>query len=138
MISLILSMFLISPFGGQTSAQDPDIETRVKQIVQQLKDEKIKRGCTEKNGECWELDSFINTLNSGNRGDGVRRDWMSKMQELGVKQAEFNFEFSWHKECVRYKFKQINYFRKYYVPKSRVVDRKLLRRIKDEGLSTLR
>ena len=129
----MLSIFLTSPVGSQTTARLPGAEGRVERVIQQLEDEKT-RMCTERVGGCFELESFVESLRSGHRGEGVKYGWMSKLLRLGVKQVDLTFEFSWHKEGARFKFKKINYFRKYYVPKSLVKERQLLRQIKDGGL----
>jgi hypothetical protein len=133
MIYLILSIFLTSSFGCQTTIPQLDAEARVKRVIGQLENEKIGM-CTKRVEGCFELESFVETLRRGHRGEGVKYGWMSGLRQLGVKQVDFTFEFSWHQEGVRFKFKKINYFQKYYVPESLVIERQLLRQIRDEGL----
>ncbi|HEX8633230.1 MAG TPA: hypothetical protein VF703_03660 [Pyrinomonadaceae bacterium] len=133
MIYLILSIFLTSSFGSQTTIPQLEAEARVERLIRQLENEKTGM-CTERIAGCFELESFVATLKSGQRGEGVKYGWMSKLHQLGIKQVDFTYEFSWHREGVRFKFEKIDFFRKYYVPKSLVIERQLLRQIRDDGL----
>jgi hypothetical protein len=75
-------------------------------------------------------------LEQGQRGDCVRKSWMDKMQQFGIKQALFLIEYSWKKEKVSFKIKNTSYLREYYFnyDSGRIKDGKLLREIKESGL----
>jgi hypothetical protein len=54
-------------------------------------------------------------LEQGSRGDGVHREWMDEMRAVGVKQAAFQFRFSWDGESIIKIFvRKVSYLRQYY------------------------
>ena len=118
----------------QKSLNRPDPQTRIDEVIRGLEVERQKLGCEKRGGGgCENLDGLLQNLRKGSRGDGLRHSWMDKLNELGIKQVEFNFRFSWHSDGVRFKFSDITYFRQYYVQESKV-DGKLLSRIKQQRL----
>ena len=132
MINIIVILLFIVPSCFQNSFDRPNPQARIDEVIRGLEVDRQKLGC-EKRGGCVHLEGFLQALQEGGRGDGIRHSWMDKLNKLGIKQVEFNFRFSWHSDGVHFKFKDIAYFRQYYVERSKP-DRKLLNRIKQQGV----
>lgn len=132
MTNIIVILLLMGPSCFQNSLDRPNPQARIDEVMRGLEVERKKLGC-EKRVSCVHLDDFLRALQEGSRGDGIRHSWMDKLNKLGIKQVEFNFTFSWHGDGVRFRFKDIAYFRQYYVEKSKP-DRKLHNKIKQQGV----
>ncbi|HMJ08625.1 MAG TPA: hypothetical protein VK468_06450 [Pyrinomonadaceae bacterium] len=55
------------------------------------------------------------SLEKGNRGDGVRRPYMEQMKKLGIKQASHTINFVWDPKGIKIFIDQRNYFSQYVV-----------------------
>ena len=119
MLLLIALSCLCSVYGQAT-------EERVKQVLSNLECKESKRATA--------YEGFVDAIERGERGEGIRYPWMDKMRQLGIKQAFFVVHFSYKNGEYRYKVKRIDYLRRYYCYEDEVKGGKLLRQIRKSGL----
>lgn len=77
---------------------------------------------------------FVESINKGERGDGVHYAWMDQMRQLGIKQAFFVVQFSYRNGAYKYRVKEVHYLRHYYCYEDEVKSGKLRRVIRETGL----
>ena len=119
MLLLIALSCLCSVYGQAT-------EERVKQVLSNLECKESKRATA--------YEGFVDAIERGERGEGIRYPWMDKMRQLGIKQAFFVVHFSYKNGEYRYKVKRIDYLRRYYCYEDEVKGGKLIRKISKSGL----
>lgn len=78
--------------------------------------------------------SLRHALEEGQRGDCVHQPWMDAMRRFGIKQASFLVEYSWKRDKVTFKVKNIYYFTYYYSLSDRPIEGRTLRQIRSTGL----
>lgn len=106
------------------------IERTIDDAESQLKLKECRKG------SCWLLEGFLKSLKSGERGDGIRHEWMDKMKNLGVKQACFIIDYEWKKGAaeVNLKVREVRYYSEYYRNDKIIKDGKTLGLISQTGL----
>jgi len=114
-LSLVFGLQVQEPNGAKSACEE-----RVQQVLKSLEPD----------------NSLRRVLEQGQRGDCVRKPWMNKMQQFGIRQASFLIEYSWKKERVSFEIKNTSYLKHYYsnYDAGRIKDRKLLREIRESGL----
>jgi len=111
---LVLILCFVSCVAAQESSsaqQSP--EKRVAQILKTLESDNTLRYSLER----------------GERGKGIHRAWMDKMQRLQIKQASFVISFTWRNGIESLKITDIKFLRQYYRYDTQIKDQKLLREI---------
>ena len=119
-ILLLVMLVWLCPVHGQVA------EERVQQTLGNLE-------CKESR-QATAYEGFVDAIERGERGEGIRYSWMDKMRQLGIKQAFFVVHFSYKNGEYRYKVKKIDYLRRYYCYEDEVKGGKLLRQIRKSGL----
>jgi hypothetical protein len=114
-LSVLLNLNTQEPKGDTSTCEE-----RARQVLQSLEPD----------------NSLRRALEQGQRGDCVRKLWMDKMRQLGVKQVSFLVEYSWKKGEVNFKIKGASYSKHYYTNYDAdiIKDRKLLRAVRESGL----
>jgi len=119
-IALIILYLLLSSTVQESNRSKSDCEERAQQILKSLEPD----------------NSLRRVLEQGQRGDCVRKPWMDKMQQFGIRQASFLIEYSWKKERVSFKIKNTSYLKHYHsnYDAGRIKDRKVLREVRESSL----
>ena len=117
---LILFFCFVSGVAGQeslpTSQQSP--ESRVAQTIKTLESDNALR----------------RSLEGGERGNGVHRAWMDKMQRFRIKQAAFTIAFTWLNGVESLKITDVRFLKQYYRYDTQIKDQGLLREMQVDGL----
>ena len=116
---LILILCFVSFAAAQeSSASQQSPEKRIEQILKTL-----------------EADNTLRySLEQGERGKGIHRAWMDKMQQLKIKQASFVISFTWRNGIESLKITDVKFLRQYYRYDTQVKDQKILREIQANQL----
>lgn len=131
-MSFVLLLILLA-FDITGQSVRPTAEERMAQITKRLKAERAKIDCKKNDGECGMVDYFLAQIKPPTT-EGKRHVWMEKMQELGIRQASFEFDATCKNDGLKLKFTRIVYYQEYYISKSIVQDSKLLSQIKKSTL----
>jgi len=79
--------------------------------------------------------SMRRALEKGDRGDCIHQPWMDRMKQYGIKQAGFLIGFSRGRQGFTFKVLAATYSTDYADDAAAIIhDRKLLKRIRDEGI----
>lgn len=97
-VFLTILLLATAVLAQETKPRTDFCVNRAKEIVERLEPHNFLRRAVEE----------------GEYGDCVQRDWMDKMLQLHIKQANVWVEYSWKKNNLTFKIKGIGYLENYF------------------------
>ncbi|HMJ09030.1 MAG TPA: hypothetical protein VK468_08495 [Pyrinomonadaceae bacterium] len=122
LVMLLYGSYCVGQTLNQTKLSDLQ-EAHVKQVIQSLD----------------QYHPLRVSLETGSRGDGIRRQWMNGMRKVGLKEASYAINFIWNTDPRMVEIANVGLYSQYYIVNDPGKDTETFLKTVDAGLqNTLR